>query len=715
MEEIKEKIIQRKQKVGDFFCRNINKLHRPLYLIYIFLYRHAMKDKTRNNLIRIKDYFVGNQRTITREYAFVVLTAVLINGLRIETELELTHGYSYHALNIIRLIAFGVFYSKGHMLLVLYLVIGFILTILRHYVKAVTFEQKDIRGVFYSSKASIKPAAIYNKKGQVVGDKDRFYYEDEPEYIKGDILGIDPCTKENVEISQRIDFHKRNIFTFTSKDSEEDVCLIIPMLQKMIARKESIVLLDHDGSFYANTAEMAKRYGYIIRVIRSDDPFHSSGINPLSLIGNDIKRAKFFAKTILQMSEEVFFEQGEIAILTLLILYVSGSENVSEKNRTMQFVYKMAKQNPDDLINTILDYCNRYIDDNNREITVSKEDLSGTFLDDFARRLILFKEDKFLWTSTAYCDGNVIEMCSRPCVYYIMLPEKKKHYNERLLYINTLVDLLLQNLSRPGNGIPINIVLYQIDRFPSYIQGISSGLKKTRYTNTRYIITTASLDKFREIYSSTSGNNNYPIWKEIERNCRVHLILGADSKEIAKELSERIGKTLLWKIEGTDESKKPFISSIEEEFIIKPEEIENLPYDGDLYDSGEYGHMIALYREKHPYIIEKAYMKWEALKKLSPEEYEPGWWEKAEGEEWFAKKKNEWIKKKKKVVENTAEFEEIEPETKKEKDGILHAFIWYVKKEAKRKIYFAKIGNSHKPKINIKLSFLISWILKKYR
>lgn len=111
------------------------------------------------------------------------------------------------------------------------------------------------------------------------------------------------------------------------------------------------VVTDPDGKLYNETAELARKEGYLVKVLNLKEPSKSDKWNPLDILFNEEKTA-FFSKAkfltfnivkntkVKKIEEDPFFSRAEENLLYSLVQYVAKEESFKGE-RSLASVYDL--------------------------------------------------------------------------------------------------------------------------------------------------------------------------------------------------------------------------------------------------------------------------------------------------------------------------------------------------------------------------------------
>lgn len=164
-----------------------------------------------------------------------------------------------------------------------------------------------------------------------------------------DIIGIDAkgymCARKDKP------FTNRNVAIVGASGSGKSISLIIPWILQNIRRGDSFIITDTKGDLYKNTAALARKAGYKVRILNLSPNFlgNSDGMNFLAMINGDEVRAETVCECIMintkgDGKQDFWFLAGK-NLLKAVVLYVSISSDIPDDEKNLAKVYDIIANN----------------------------------------------------------------------------------------------------------------------------------------------------------------------------------------------------------------------------------------------------------------------------------------------------------------------------------------------------------------------------------
>lgn len=158
-----------------------------------------------------------------------------------------------------------------------------------------------------------------------------------PGHAKGIILGKTEkgaviCLPEDTRLN-------KHIAVFGASGTMKSRGIIRPALFQSIRRGESVVISDPKSEMYADTAELFRKHGYLVRVYNLLQPELGDSWNCMFDLGGDTLMAQVLTDVIIANTKgdgesDHFWDNGEANLLKSLILYVDMDSTRKPERKT---------------------------------------------------------------------------------------------------------------------------------------------------------------------------------------------------------------------------------------------------------------------------------------------------------------------------------------------------------------------------------------------
>lgn len=373
---------------------------------------------------------------------------------------------------------------------------------------------------------------------------------------EGICLGRKPLEETNEQVSVCVPGNigrNMNFAVFGSSGAGKSYSFARPNLLTRIARKESFIVTDPSGELYRDTAALAEKNGFTVRVLNLKWPDASNGWNPLDVLQNasatEVQMlTASLVHTILSNTADdnargdVFFDQSEENLLKALMLYVAVSPHFKgrENERHMGTVYdlltKLAAQE-----GILEEFAPQNLPDNDPAAAPWKMfqgagKLKTNFITGLASRLELFQTD-IIKEMFSHSEINLSAPGQEPCAYYVMSPVTNNKMRFLLsLFFSCAFEQLITDAESSGGKLKVP-VFFILDEFKAIgrINAFADKVANVRKYGISIAMIFQDLNQLKQAYEHD--------FNSILSNCDTWLTLGVNDLDTAKMLSERSGTT----------------------------------------------------------------------------------------------------------------------------------------------------------------------------
>ena len=365
-----------------------------------------------------------------------------------------------------------------------------------------------------------------------------------------------------------------NFAVFGSSGSGKSYSFARPNLLTRIARGESFIVTDPSGELYRDTAALAEKNGFCVRVLNLKWPDASNGWNPFDVLqaASPMEVQMLTASlvhTILSNTADdnargdVFFDQSEENLLKALILYVAVSPHFrgKEHERHMGTVYdlltKLAAQE-----GILEEFSPQNLPENDPASAPWKMfqgagKLKTNFITGLASRLELFQTD-IIKEMFSHSEINLSAPGQEKCAYYVMSPVTNNKMRFLLsLFFSCAFEQLITDAEASGGRLKVP-VFFILDEFKAIgrINAFSDKVANVRKYGISIAMIFQDLNQLKQAYEKD--------FSSILSNCDTWLTLGVNDLDTAELLSKRAGvATVVAQSEAHSQMKMTPISPVD--------------------------------------------------------------------------------------------------------------------------------------------------------
>lgn len=340
-----------------------------------------------------------------------------------------------------------------------------------------------------------------------------------------------------------------NFAVFGSSGAGKSFSFARPNILTRISCGESYIVTDPSGELYRDTAELARRNGFDVKVLNLENFTASNGWNPFDVLTTaepmeiQIKTATLVHTILTNTADDnakgdVFYDQAEENLLKALVLYVAVSPHFrgQEYERHMGTVYdllvKLAAQEG------ILEEFAELPD--NDPATASWRMFQGSgklktnFITGLASKLEIFQTD-IIKEIFSHSEIDLGAPGNEKCAIYVICPvmhDKMKFILS--LFFSCAFEQLIAEANRNYGRLKVP-TYFILDEFKAIgqINAFANKVSNVRKYGISLAIIFQDMNQLEQSY-----RNEY---QSILSNCDTWLVLGVNDLPTAKMLSERIG------------------------------------------------------------------------------------------------------------------------------------------------------------------------------
>lgn len=378
-------------------------------------------------------------------------------------------------------------------------------------------------------------------------EKDLTFVSGTIEEVEGDILGEDK--KDIGQLMAILEQYgiNRNMLVVGSPGSGKSRCLVINMILQIIRRGESAVVTDPKGELFSYTSEVAKQYGYKVRLVSFNPQSmeHSDSVNYMRFIEKDSLKAQSLAYTILMNTsgntsgKREFWDDSMMNLLTALLLYVDLSEDIDEDDKNLPYIYSLVTGNSVSSLATLfVDLPESHPAKAPFNTFMNGDNVvKGNTLTSLAIRLQCFNAET-VKRVTSTDEVSFTQLGEEKCIYYVGSSDQDSSMDFMVALFFTVLFQKLVALadSQPEQVLKVKVNMV-LDEFKNI--GIIPDFKKklstvrSRGINTTIII--QGISQIQEMYPNNA-------WYEIVNDCSIHVLLQTNDELTAEFFSNRSGE-----------------------------------------------------------------------------------------------------------------------------------------------------------------------------
>lgn len=349
--------------------------------------------------------------------------------------------------------------------------------------------------------------------------------------------------------------YNRNVMIIGGPGSGKSACYvsnqIMQTFQDSLEHPHSLIITDTKGELYSRYANMAKKYGYEVRILNLVNLSNSDGWNALASLGDSDEMVDIFAQTIIkntsgEKAAEGYFENLCLNLLKALTQYEIVM--AKEENREPSFTGLCAtlEEIKSDAARERIEMTVMGNDPKFEKVkipwgyfTIEPQRIPNTIISLGTRLNIL--QSKKVKSLLEHNDIDLEAPGKRKCCYFIKISDQDETYSflSSLFFsfcFKKLTDLADSNVSQELD-IPVTFLL---DEFCN-LGNIVDIEKKFSTLRGRGIGIHAIIQSIPQI------QNRYPkgVWEEIIADCDTQLFLGCTDMTTADWISRRTGEATI--------------------------------------------------------------------------------------------------------------------------------------------------------------------------
>ena len=582
---------------------------------------------------RIKSWLSAHPKAIAWAVGLCLLAGGLLNGMLVSS-LRSASGNTVFSWNPLRLLGYGTIFSGSFpgWIFISAILLFATLSIGRKYIleRQLINDEGEYVQSLTGEYGTARQLEDEEKKKLFLSSKN---IDDLP----GDILGIDKDTDEPFCLNPKADYlhqicpHK---LVAASSGRGKTRTIILNDIEQSIRRGESFVCTDPKGEIYKYTFLWAKENGYKVRVLNLVDMINSDGINFLSLVNYNSKKALAIADNIVRQTvdgDNDIFLNGAKALIACGILMVA-MEPKWEGKRNLYEVFKFL--NGRTILQIAQDVANSAPSNPARDqwdfFISGSPNLQGSIMSNAGSMLSIYAIPE-VRAIISHDETDLVAPAIEKCAYYVVIPSSDRTYDAiTAQYFSLLLRELEVEADRHESQrvkIPVNIIMEEFANC-GRVPNITGALTTFRSRGIKITIVIQGIEQLQRLYPNL-------MWRDFISNTDIKIVLGVNDVENAKFWSELTGDATI-EVEnvGEDESSssnQQIRTGKGKRYLMTPHEVAVLSRARELLFIGGFNVMVA---KKFDFSMHPDTPK---LKKQLACEHIPEWWrdKDVQNERWF--------------------------------------------------------------------------------
>lgn len=359
--------------------------------------------------------------------------------------------------------------------------------------------------------------------------------------ILGEYKGKLVCIPKETELN-------RHVAVFGASGTMKSRAIIRNALFQALKQNESVVITDPKGEMYADTAELFRENGYVVKVFNLVEPEHSDSWNCMEGLNGDSFLSQVLTNVIINNTSagknDRFWDNGEGNLLKALIMYVDSDMKANDNEKNLPTVYDLISSSQGaSLTDRFLGVSETRPSRRAFNIYQKGSDtVKSGIISGLGTRLQIFQNDA-VKNITKDSDIDLSLPAKQKCIYYVILSDQDTtlSFLSSLFFSFLFIRLMRYADSQPNLKckVPVNLILDEFNNV-GRIGGAENGsdfakmISVCRSRDIRVMLAVQSLGQLQNRYADN-------LWAEIIGNCDVQLMLGCTDEISAKYFSNRSG------------------------------------------------------------------------------------------------------------------------------------------------------------------------------
>ena len=330
---------------------------------------------------------------------------------------------------------------------------------------------------------------------------------------------------------------------------------VLPLVQSLAKKGESMIVTDPKGEIYEQTSEMLRERGYNVVILNFRDPQKGNAWNPLTLPytlhrnGNKDKANELLddlAMNILydekSQNQDPFWEKTSADYFAGLSLALFDDAKEEEINLNSINLMTTVGEERCGANTYIKEYFNSkdpsspaYI--NASSTLMSPNETKGSILAVFKQKIKLFSSRENLSEMLSHSDFSMEEIGTKKTAVFIVIQDEKKTYHSLVtIFIKQCYETLIDVAQQCGGKLPYrtNFILDEFANMPP-LKDVTTMVTAARSRHIKFYFIIQNFAQLTQVYGKENGDT-------IKGNCGNIIYLISSEIAALEEISKMCGE-----------------------------------------------------------------------------------------------------------------------------------------------------------------------------
>lgn len=330
---------------------------------------------------------------------------------------------------------------------------------------------------------------------------------------------------------------------------------VLPMVNLLSKKGESMIVTDPKGEIYEGTSEMLRSKGYNIVLLNFRDPQEGNAWNPLSLPyslykqGNSDKACELLEDLALNIlydesskNQDPFWEKTSADYFTGLALALF--DDATEEQINLNSINLMTTVGEEKFAGTT--YVKEYFSYkdpagpayvNASSTLMAPSDTKGSILSVFKQKIKLFSSRENMSEMLSHSDFDMKEIGRQKTAVFIVIQDEKKTYHSLVtIFLKQCYETLISVAQEAGGKLPFrtNFILDEFANMPP-LKDVTTMVTAARSRAMRFTFIIQNFAQLYEVYGKENGET-------IKGNCGNIVYLISSELGALEEISKMCGE-----------------------------------------------------------------------------------------------------------------------------------------------------------------------------
>ena len=330
---------------------------------------------------------------------------------------------------------------------------------------------------------------------------------------------------------------------------------VLPMVNLLSKKGESMIVTDPKGEIYEGTSEMLRSKGYNIVLLNFRDPQQGNAWNPLSLPyslykqGNSDKACELLEDLALNIlydesskNQDPFWEKTSADYFTGLALAIF--DDATEEQINLNSINLMTTVGEEKFAGTT--YVKEYFSYkdpagpayvNASSTLMAPNDTKGSILSVFKQKIKLFSSRENMSEMLSHSDFDMKEIGRQKTAVFIVIQDEKKTYHSLVtIFLKQCYETLISVAQEAGGKLPYrtNFILDEFANMPP-LKDVTTMVTAARSRAMRFTFIIQNFAQLYEVYGKENGET-------IKGNCGNIIYLISSELGALEEISKMCGE-----------------------------------------------------------------------------------------------------------------------------------------------------------------------------